>query len=236
MNDATAARAEEICAHLLVFPHVKRDRYRDLMLDEELRDEVQRRLGAVGLALAESFYSDHYAVRLKEEVEADVRFDWATNQRLPRGAVALIVVLWAKLVLPRRAARDRRVDPEDPSIDLFPEEKPVADFVVKVPKDAILAEFEARFGRSNVLRYIGMLKRLGFIREDRAGRLHEGPLLDLLVDGQRLATEIQTGVLWDLVGGSAAAPAVAKEPALEPTEDDGEDPWIEDDEPALEDE
>ena len=206
-SEATEARAGEICAHLLIFPYLSRDKYKDLLLDEDLRESVARRLDAVGMQLAESFYSEHFAVRPKAEIEADIRFDWATNRRLPRGAVALLVVLWARLVMPRRTARDHRVDPEDPGQDLFPESKKVKDYVVKVPKEALLAEYGDRFGRTNLLRYLGLVKRLGFVREDRSGRIFEGPLLDLLLDGQKLASEIQSGVLRDLLGDTTAVPA-----------------------------
>ncbi len=230
IDDAIQSRAEEICAHLLIFPHLKRARYRDLLLDEELREEVQRRLDGVGMRLAESFYSDHFAIRPKESVEADIRFDWATNKRLPRGAVALIVVLWAKLVLPRRTARDQRVDPEDDNLSLFPGQKPVRDFVVKVPKEALVAEYAARFGRSNVLRYLGQLKRLGFIREDRSNRIHEGPLLDLLVDGQRMASEIQSGVLRDMLGADLEELQRQRVPELELEPEEVVDEELEDEE------
>ncbi len=214
-SDATLARAEEVCAHLLVFPYLRRDRYRDLVLDEELRAEVDRRLSAVGMELAESFYSDYFSVRLKGSVEADIRFDWASSHRLPRTVVALLVVLWAKLVLPRRAARDRRIDPDEPNLELFPDNKVPPEYVVKVPKEALLAEFGPKFGRSNLLRYLGMLKRLGFIREDRTGRLFEGPLLDLKVDGPRLASEIQNGVLWDLLSAGPATESAGSTAELE---------------------
>ena len=200
MSDSLQARAEEICAHLLIFPYLARDKYRDLLLDDELRHEVSRRLDGVGMQLAESFYSDHFSVKPKAEVEADIRFDWASNKRLPKGAIAILVVLWAKLVLPRRVARDHRVDMNEDNMDLFPERKKPSDYVVKVPRDAILAEYSERFGRTNLLRYIGQVKRLGFIREDRSGRLYEGPLLDLLLDGQKLASDIHNGVLHDMLG------------------------------------
>jgi hypothetical protein len=210
-GDALENRAEEICAHLLIFPYLQRDKFKDLLLDDHLRDEVARRLDRVGMRLAESFYSDHFAVKPKESIEADIRFDWASNRRLPRGAVALLVVLWARLVMPRRIARDQRMNPDEPA-DLFPEQKRAKDYVVKVPKEALLAEYGDRFGRSNMLRYMGLLKRLGFVREDRSGRLFEGPLLDLLIDGQKLATEIQAGVLRDLLGQE---PKVEAGPELE---------------------
>jgi len=113
----------------------------------------------------------------------------------------MLVVLWTKLVLPRRAATDHRVNPGDGNLPRFEEEEArPTQWFVKVPKEAIIAEFQDRFGRTNLLRYLGQLKRLGFIREDRTGRIYEGPLLDLLVDGNKLAEDIQAGVLGDILG------------------------------------
>ena len=62
-SEATEARAGEICAHLLIFPYLSRDKYKDLLLDEDLRESVARRLDAVGMQLAASFYSEPFAVR-----------------------------------------------------------------------------------------------------------------------------------------------------------------------------
>jgi len=202
MSDALDVRAREICAHLLIFPHLPRERYKDLLLDDELRAEVARRLSAVGMNLAESFYSDFFGVRMCEDIEADIRFDWSTNHRLPKGALALLVVLWAKMVLPRRAARDRRTNPDELNMPLFEDDHVPADYIVKIPKEAMIAEYGQRFGRTNVLRWLGQLKRYGFVKEDRAGRLYEGPLLDLMVDGQRMTEEIQAGVLGEALGVS----------------------------------
>ena len=208
-------RAQEICAHLLMFPYLTRDKYRDLMLDEELREDVQRRLEGVGMTLAESFYSEHYSVRPHDHIEADIRFDWASNQRIPKGALAMLVVLWTKLVLPRRAATDHRVNPGDDNLPLFEQEEArPTQWFVKVAKEAIMAEFQDRFGRTNLLRYLGQLKRLGFIREDRSGRIYEGPLLDLLVDGNKLAEDIQAGVLGDILGEEAPLEAACDDEPL----------------------
>jgi hypothetical protein len=190
------------------------------MLDEDLRAEVSRRLEGVGMRLAESFYSDYFSVRPIPAIEGDVRFDWASNQRLPRGAMAMLVVLWAKLVMPRRAASDQRINPNDPNIELFPDQHKPKDYVVKVPREALIAEFEERFGRTNLARYLGQLKRLGFIREDRSSRLYEGPLLDLLVDGNKLAQEIQAGALRDMLGADVPIEYARNTTEFEPTSEE----------------
>ncbi len=198
-GDPLEARAEEICAHLVLFTFVPKEDYRDLVHDESLRRAVRRRLAAVGLQLVDHVHSPFFAVRLKRWVEADVHFDWPVNFRLPRGAVALMVVLWAKLVMPRRAAGK-------PPVHLFPPDQrdpEAAKLVPSVHRDALFAEFGDKFGKVNFQRYLGQLRNLGFIEEDRDGTIREGPLLDLLVDGDQLAVKLKDSILWDLVGSES---------------------------------
>jgi len=228
------ARAEEICSRLLIERYLPKRNFRDLLLDEELRAIVARRLGGVGLQLVESFTSDWFAVRLKREVENDIAFTWATNARLPGGAVALLVILWAKLVLPKRiaiseanmqrqlqtaaaAARGETLPP--PAAPSTPETAAVNS----VSRDALYAEFGRKFGKTAFARYLGQLKSLGFVREDRNGKLTEGPLLDLAVDGVQMAQKLRDSVLWDLLerdGGAGGEESA--EDAPDPGEDDAD--------------
>ncbi len=215
-------RAEEICSRLLIERWVPKRAYRDLLLDDDLRAMVGRRLGMVGLELVESFTSDYFAARLKRAIEGDIAFDWATNARLPRGAVALLVVLWAKLVLPKRL---------DPADHLAP--APIADGTgaaasapaepgpaPSISRDQLYAEFGRKFGKTAFARYVGQLKSAGFVREDRAGNLREGPLLDLLIDGVQMAQKLRDSVLWDVLDKGVADVA---EGADEASEVDGDE-------------
>lgn len=207
-DEVLARRAQEICAHLLIRRYLPKKSCRDLLLDDDLRDDVRARLDAVGLELVDSYTSDYFAVRLAPHIEGDVRFDWATNLRLPRGALALLVILWAKLVLPRRVAseeaRRKRLEAaaaaeaqgeeiEAPEPDKLP--------TPKVARAALYAEFGHRFGKTAFTRYVGQLKNAGFIKESRAGDLREGPLLDLMIDGVQMARKLRDSVLWDLLDG-----------------------------------
>ena len=187
------ARAEEICGRLLIDRYLQKREYRDLLLDDALRAVVGRRLGSVGLQLVESFTSDYFAVRLKREVEADIAFDWATNARLPRGSVALLVILWAKLVLPKRVQSS---EPTAPEAAPGTREPPAR---ATITRDALYAEFGRKFGKTAFARYLGQLKTAAFVREDRLGNLSEGPLLDLLIDGVEMAQKLRDSVLWDLL-------------------------------------
>jgi hypothetical protein len=219
VNHELEARAQELCGRLLMDRWLPKRNYRDLLLDDDLRASVQRRLGAVGLQLVESFTSDYFAVRLKRETEADVSLDWATNTRMPRGAVALLVIVWAKLVLPKRIAtteaamQKQLAEAEGREV---PTEAEVPK-VISVQREALYAEFGRKFGKTAFARYLGQLKSAGFVREDRQGRLREGPLLDLLVDGVQMAQKLRDSVLWDVLerGPEAIGP--------EPDDDGGDD-------------
>ncbi len=191
-------RAEEICSRLLIERWLAKRGYRDLLLDDELRAAVNRRLGMVGLELVESFTSDYFAARLKRSIEGDISFDWAINSRLPRGGVALLVVLWAKLILPKR------LEPDTPTPDGQP--RPPAE-PQALTRDQLYAEFGRKFGKTSFQRYLGQLKSAGFVREDHRGNLREGPLLDLLIDGVQMAQKLRDSVLWDLLDkGLGAVP------------------------------
>lgn len=199
------ARAREICSHLLIFTSLRKTACKDLVIDDDLRDRVRARLLAVGMELVDNVYSEHFAVRLVPAIEGDVSFDWATNARLHKGAVALLVILWAKLVLPKRVAQERRFDPDEPNADLFPESKPRKPVRLHVHRDALYAEFGSKFGKVNFARYLGQLRNMGFVTEDRAGNVGEGPLLDLLVDGTRMAIKLKDSVLWSAFEDRAEA-------------------------------
>lgn len=240
------ARAEEICGRLLIDRYLAKREYRDLLLDDELRAVVARRLDGVGLQLVESFTSDWFAVRLKRTIESDIAFDWATNTRLPRGAVALLVILWARLVLPKRidasevalqkqlqaaqaaklaAAQAALVASGGEDVAVEPPARPATPVAATGPvllhRDTLYAEFGRKFGKTAFARYLGQLKSAGFVAEDRQGRLREGPLLDLLVDGVEMAQKLRDSVLWDLLERDGGA-GDAAEPANDgrPTDDD----------------
>ncbi|MSQ81681.1 MAG: hypothetical protein EXR77_02035 [Myxococcales bacterium] len=190
-------RAEEICSRLLIERWLAKRSYRDLLVDDEMRAAVARRLGLVGLELVESFTSDWFAVRLKRSIEGDIAFDWATNTRLPRGAIALLVVVWAKLILPRRLEPADAVAVAADATEPTAKAAPAA--LASISREQLYAEFGRKFGKTAFARYLGQLKSAGFVREDRAGNLRDGPLLDLLVDGVEMAQKLRDSVLWDVL-------------------------------------
>jgi hypothetical protein len=190
MDEATG-----ICARLLREGTVPRAALPDLDFPE-VRLEVERRLAAVGLALATSAYSEHVGIRLSPEVADDAAFDAASNLGLRADACALLVILWARLVLQKRTALDTRETPGQASI--FAGEA-AQRFEPQVRVAALAREFRTVLGgRSHILRLAGQLRRLGFV----AGRgevLEAGPLLELAIDGERMIGFIRREVLARLL-------------------------------------
>jgi hypothetical protein len=190
--------AAHICARLLRAGSVARSALPDLDFPE-VRAEVERRLQGVGLVLATSAYSEHVGIRLSPEVTADSAFDAASNLGLRSDACALLVILWARLVLQKRTAADTRELPGQASF--LPGEKTAAArrFEPQVRLEALVREFRPVLGgRSNIQRLVSQLRRLGFL----AGYgevIEAGPLLELGIDGERMIAFIRREVLAHLL-------------------------------------
>ncbi len=202
--------AEPLIARLLAQRALPRDdpAVKRLLTDEPLRAEVEQRLAACGLRLVEQPYADHVTLALVREVEEAVfgsDGSWlATNARLPRDAIALLVVLWALLILPKRQRQiERRERNEDAAqTQLFPEERPIPTGEAAgevVSERTLIADFGDKLGKKTRINMnLTLLARLGFITR-RKGELREGPLLDLLLDYATIAPRIIDGALADLL-------------------------------------
>src|SRR4051794_34947665 len=92
------SRAQEICSRLMIKPYIPKSEFKDLVMNDDLRRDVETRLHTVGLILVDNFYSKFFAVRLADEIERDATVTWAANFHLEKPAIALLVVLWAKLI------------------------------------------------------------------------------------------------------------------------------------------
>lgn len=199
MNEAAL-----ICARLLREGAIARAELASLD-HPEIRHEVERRLEAVGLVLATSSYSDHVGVRLSTEVVADTAFDAASNLGLRADACALLVILWARLVLQKRTAADTRQVPGQGS--LLPAEQAAAarSFAPQVRLETLFREFGATLGsRTHIKGLVSQLRRLGFLG-GRGEVVEAGPLLELGVDGERMIAFIRRKVLAELLTRGAAA-------------------------------
>lgn len=181
---------------------------RRALLDDIFRNELDRRLAEVGLRLVENPYAEHIAVALLPQMTEPVfgaGESWINNNLgLPRDGVALLVILWAQIILPKRERQISRVEAgRENQGDMFGAQKPVetGDSVsTGVSEDALYADFgKALGGRTRFNANLGRLANLGFIvRRNRM--LHEGPMLDLMIDYGQMAPRIIEGALADVLG------------------------------------
>jgi hypothetical protein len=190
--------ATHICARLLRAGAVPRAELPDLDFPE-VRREVERRLLAVGLVLATSAYSDHVGIRLSPEATADSAFDAASNLGLRSDACALLVILWARLVLQKRTAADTRELPGQEALFAGEQAAAARSFRPSVRLEALVREFRSVLGgRIRIQSLVTQLRRLHFL----AGRgevIEAGPLLELGIDGERMIGFIRREVLAKLL-------------------------------------
>ena len=210
---------------------------RQILTDAELRDDLDRRLAAAGLRLLEHPYAAHVAVGVARAQENDVfgsaRAWAASNLQLDRDALALLVVLWALLVLPKRQRQIARQENErqQDQEQMFADLKPVpvgAEMVEPINERTLLADYGDKLGgKTRIHLNLGALARQGFIVR-RKERIHEGPLLDLAFDYERIASRVMDGALSYVVAQARAAQAASVDAVDEgydeiPEEFDSED-------------
>lgn len=187
-----------ICARLLREAAVERKELQALGLPE-IRGEVERRLGDVGLMLATSAYSEHVGLRLSPDVTGDQVFDSASNLGLKADHCALIVILWARLVLQKRTATDTRETPGQGQ--LLPEDQmdKARSFRPQIRFETLVREFGPTLGsREHIRRLVSTLRRLRFLG-GRGEVIEAGPLLELGIDGEKMTAFIRRRVLADLL-------------------------------------
>jgi hypothetical protein len=204
-------RVQEICSMLIANGYVHKDEFRDLLFDEHLREAVSMRLDRVGMKLLHNIYGDHWGIGLNEATTGDERIEWSNNFGLDRGAMALMLIVWCKLVLPKRLAQESR-QPEDGTVAaLFPEIEKMPNPQLNFSRDQLVAEFGEQLGGITMTgRYLTQLARAKLIKL-HGGVIEEGPLLALVVDEARLGDELRREVLLSVlqreqrVMGDAAA-------------------------------
>jgi hypothetical protein len=192
---------------------------RRVLVDEDFREEVTRRLAACGLRLLDNPYATHIALGLESAAEEPVlarNGQWLSNNlALPRDCVALLVVLWALLILPKRERQiSRRNSTDTQQNDMFGLEKPIptgGDVEGSLPERTLLADFGKQLGGKTRIGFnLGILSRHGFI-ERHLSVIREGPLLDLALDHGVLAPRILDGALAELLATRAATIAAKEE-------------------------
>ena len=180
---------------------------RRLLIDESFRQDIEHRLAAVGLRLLDNPFAAHIAVALAANTENVVfgRGDaWLSNNSgLNRDGVALLILLWALIILPKRERQlSREATTDEGQTDLFGNKQAAplrADAARGVPENVLLEDYGKLLGGKARLQFLlPVLSRLGFI-ERRNKVLHEGPLLDLAFDYAELAPRILDGALADVL-------------------------------------
>ena len=184
---------------------------RRALVDETFRQELDRRLEATGMQLLDNPYAAHVSVGLTAEMHEPVfgagREYAASNLGLTRDEVALLVIIWSLIVLPKRERQVTRQDlANEGQEDMFGTDKPVehGDGVsAGLSEASLIADFGARLGGKTKVRnfMLGKLARLGFI-ERRQGVIHEGPLLDVLLDYRVMADRVISGTLAEVLAGA----------------------------------
>ncbi|WP_229262588.1 hypothetical protein [Duganella radicis] len=219
MNDDS----QILIARLLSHQTLRRDDklVKRVLSDEQFRTEVDARLLAVGLKLLDNVYADHVTLALHRNIEPKIfgaKDVWQNNNfGLSRDGVALLVVLWAQIILPKRERQETHQHAEDNQNDMFGTEKPLPraeDTSIGIAYKALLADFGDKLGKKTRLDMnLGILSKLGFI-ERRGDVIVEGPLLDLLMDTDLLKERIVNGALADVFKRSP--PTMVAVPRSEP--------------------
>lgn len=207
MNQDHAAR---LIARLLALRYLPREdaEVRRLLVDAGFRDEVEQRLAASGLRLLAHPFAAHVGVALTRECESAVfeqNSAWqASNIGLPKDYAALLVILWALIILPKR---ERQLSGEaaqgEAQSELFESVKltPLAHEASRgIAESVLLEDYGELLGGKGRLQQFALpqLSRLGFI-ERKNKTIHEGPLLDLAFDYAEMAPRILNGALSDLL-------------------------------------
>jgi hypothetical protein len=173
----------------------------------------------VGLRVVDNLYADHISLAMLRPAEAAVFGEAGlaanNNLELPRDGVALLVVLWSLIVLPKRQRQVARADAkEEGQGEMFATDKPLPTAASVSPVLAyrsLLADFGNQLGKKMRLdSNLKLLERNGFIVR-RGEDIAEGPLLDLLLDYDTLAPRILEGALADVLARSTdplAGPAI----------------------------
>ena len=177
------------------------------LIDTELWNQLGARLAGVGLQLVDNVHADHISVALLRPAESAVFGESGlaanNNLDLPRDGVALLVVLWSLIVLPKRQRQVARSDAIHAGQgEMFATDKPMpqaASVAPLISYRSLLADFGDQLGKKLRLdTNLKLLERHGFVTR-RGEDIAEGPLLDLLIDYDLLAPRILDGALGDVL-------------------------------------
>lgn len=215
MND----ESKILIARLLAHQTLKRDDklVKRALSDELFRTEIDARLLACGMKLLDNVYADHVTLALVRGVEANVfgvRDVWQNNNfGLARDGVALLVVMWAQIILPKRERQQSHQQAQESQDDMFGKDKPLPradESSIGISYKALLSDFGSKLGKKTRMDMnLGLLAKLGFI-ERRGDMILEGPLLDLMMDTDVMRERIINGALAELFSTAQPEPAASE--------------------------
>jgi len=207
MNHDPAAR---LIARLLALRYLPREdaEIRRLLVDGSFREEVEQRLATCGMRLLAQPFAAYVGIALTRDTESAVfeqNDTWqASNIGLPKDAVALLVILWALIILPKRERQlSGEATQKEEQSEMFETVKltPLAHEASRgIAENVLLEDYGKLLGGKARLQQFALpqLSRLGFI-ERKNKVIHEGPLLDLAFDYAEMAPRILQGALSDLL-------------------------------------
>lgn len=201
--------AQILIAQLLTHQTLSRENklVKRALTDEVFRLEIDNRLAACGMKFLDNVYADNVTLALTRDVEPKIfgaREVWQNNNLgLARDGVALLVVLWAMIILPKRERQEAHQHAMEDQDDMFGKDKPLPraeDASMGISYRALLADFGDKLGKKTRMDMnLGQLAKLGFV-ERRGDMVMEGPLLDLMMDTDALKDRIVNGALADIFG------------------------------------
>ncbi|WP_053549486.1 hypothetical protein [Desulfuromonas soudanensis] len=185
-----------------------------LITDEIFREDVLARLKSCGLCLLENPFAENVAIGLDESSTQAVMgrdTNYISNTfGLRQDAMALLVILWALLIIPKRQKQlNASADETDDQMEFFPSAKLVSQGEIDRPAvklNALVSDFGGKLAKKQRIKLnLGQLKRLGFVSQHNE-LITEGPLLDLAFDYKHMASRIIEGALADILQDSAHNP------------------------------
>lgn len=212
------ATAQTLTARLIAMQWLPRkdEQVTRLITDEIYREDVLARLKACGLCLLENPFAENVAIGLDESSTQAVMgrdTSYISNTfGLRQDTMALLVILWALLIIPKRQKQINASNEDDgDQLEFFPSPKLVTEGeygrpVVKL--NALISDFGGKLGKKQRINInLGQLKRLGFVSQHNE-LITEGPLLDLAFDYKHMASRIIEGALADILNDPDHNPVV----------------------------
>lgn len=204
------SEAQDLVARLIAMQWLPRkdEQVTRLITDEIFRENVLARLKACGLCLLENPFAENVAIGLDESstqavMGRDTSF-LSNTFGLKQDAMALLVILWALLIIPKRQKQLNASAESDSAgqMEFFPAPRLVSQEEYDRPAvkvNALISDFGGKLGKKQRITIkLGQLKRLGFVNQHNE-LITEGPLLDLAFDYKHMASRIIEGALADIL-------------------------------------